>query len=104
MAFGFPAYHTEELSNTSGPPFRKAVTEAIRALGWSVREESDEAIRVATSLNIWSWGEQVCVQFHSRGATVTSRCALFTQCVDWGKNKSNVRKFLGEFRKHAKIG
>jgi hypothetical protein len=99
MAFGFPAYHTEELSGTPDAPFREAVLNAVRALGWSPQKKSEDAITASTSINIWSWGEKVTVEFHREGATVTSRCAMFTQCVDWGRNKSNVRKFLAEIRK-----
>ncbi len=94
MAFGFPAYHTEEITCTPGSAFQDAVCEAIRCLGWSVRSESGRMITASTNTTIWSWGERVVVHFHKRGATVTSRCALVTQCVDWGKNKSNVRNFL----------
>ena len=33
--------------------------------------------------------------------SVTSKCALPTQCFDWGKNKANVIKFLVEFSKRV---
>ena len=95
MAFGFPAYHTEELEYTGSiPAFRECVAVAIRSLGWSVQDESDTELTASTSVSLWSWGERITVRFHKGGASVTSRCALFTQCIDWGKNRQNVQKLL----------
>jgi len=100
MAFGFPAYHTEELTGTPGPVFRNALLEAIHALRWSVRDETETEITASTGVSFWSWGEKILVRLHEHGATVTSRCALVTQCFDWGKNRSNVRKLFAEFSAH----
>lgn len=96
MAFGFPAYHTEEIEKTvSSVGLREAVKQAVGSLGWSICNESATAITAATSVNVSSWGEQVVVQFHPDGrASVTSRCTLVTQCLDWGKNKTNVRALI----------
>jgi hypothetical protein len=95
MAFGFPAYHTEELEYTGSiPAFRECVAVAIRSLGWSLRDESDTELTGSTSVSLWSWGERITVRFHKGGASVTSCCALFTQCIDWGKNGQNVHRLL----------
>jgi hypothetical protein len=103
MAFGFPASHTERYSpGTATPDLRRAVRETFIALSWSVREETPDGIVASTSADLRSWGEKVFVDFPPDDAiSVTSKCALPTQCLDWGKNKANVRKFLAEFDKHA---
>jgi hypothetical protein len=103
MAFGFPAYHTEELKYTeSAPSFRAYVANAIRSLGWSVRHESDTELTASTSVSLWSWGERITVKFHEGGASVSSCCALVTQCIDWGKNRQNVHKLLAAVAQAAR--
>ena len=42
-----------------------------------------------------SWGENVSVHVDDTGTVqVTSECSMPTQLVDYGKNKSNVTRFL----------
>jgi hypothetical protein len=103
MAFGFPAYHTEALDQIgSGAGVRSAVKKAIRSLGWSIREESSDAITASISINWWSWGERVVVRFlPGGGLSVTSKCALPTQCFDFDKNKANVKELLVAIKKSA---
>jgi len=100
MAFGFPAYHSEEFDELdSGVDVRHLVKQAIRSLGWSIREETDEAITVLICTNWLSWGERVVVSFMPGGGLwVTSQCILPTQCLDWGKNKANVRQLIAAIR------
>lgn len=103
MAFGFPAYHTERYSaGATTPDLRKAARETLAALSWSLREETHDEIIGSTGINIRSWGEKVLIHISpDNSITVTSKCALVTQCLDWGKNKANVDKFMAEFRKHV---
>jgi hypothetical protein len=104
MAFGFPAYYTERYSAAAdkSADLSVAVRAALNALSWSIREEASDQIVASTGVNIRSWGEKMFVRFlPDRSISVTSKCALPTQCIDWGKNKANVRKFLDEIRKHA---
>ena len=103
MAFGFPAFHTERYSaDATTPDLRKAARETLLALAWSVREETHDGIIGSTSINILSWGERVFINFSpDNSVTVTSKCALWTQCLDWGKNKANVAKFMSEFRRQV---
>ena len=99
MAFGFPAYHTERYSAAVGNPadLRTAVRATLNALSWSVIEERSDQIVAGTSMNMRSWGEKVLVNFLPDSAiSVTSKCALVTQCFDWGKNKANVNRFMAE--------
>jgi len=96
MAFGFLAYHTERyLLPDSGIDPHELVVEALDRLRWSVTVESEGLIRASTRVNIWSWGERIVIEFEeSDTLIVTSKCALPTQCFDWGQNRSNVVKFL----------
>lgn len=104
MAFGFPAYHTAQYS-TKGDrksELHTAVHAALAALSWSVKEETVDGLLASTSINLRSWGERVLILFKSdHSISVTSQCALPTQCFDWGKNKANVKKFLAEIAKHS---
>lgn len=103
MSFGFPAYHTDRYSlGSPNTDIISAVRESIKSLSWSLREESKDLMVVSTSMNIRSWGEKVEINFlQDNSLSVTSKCTLFTQCFDWGKNKSNVTKFMSEIKKHV---
>ncbi len=103
MAFGFPAYHTKRytFSDPRRNP-REQVVEATAALGWSIKSESENVIRVAVGFNLWSSGERVTIVFDTPNAvTVTSKCLMPTQCFDWGKNKSNVQALLARLEKSS---
>jgi hypothetical protein len=103
MAFGFPAYHTDQYSAGTGKSadLRVAVRETLNALSWSLREEASDQIIASTSVNMRSWKEKVLISFFpDNSISVTSKCALPTQCLDWGKNKANVSRFMAEIRKH----
>jgi hypothetical protein len=53
-------------------------------------------------MNIRSWGEKLLISFlPDNSVSVISKCALPTQCLDWGKNKANVGLFMAEIRKHV---
>ena len=104
MTFGFPAYHTERYCAATGESadLRVAVRATLNALSWSIMEETSGRIIASTSVNIRSWGENILVSFlPDNSISVTSKCASPTQCVDWGKNKANVVKFMTEIRKHV---
>lgn len=95
MAFGFPAYHNEEINdipNEENP--RRLVKRALKQLGWSISRDEEDYIRASTTLSFWSWGERIEIELDDQSVQITSKCALATQCVDWGKNKSNVKKLV----------
>lgn len=100
MSFGFPAYHTEHVSCAPPASFRNLLDKTIRSLGWLVQYETEDNITASTGFSLSSWGEHVSVRYNSLGYTVTSRCILITQCFDWGKNKSNVRRLISEINQH----
>jgi hypothetical protein len=81
---------------------REAVRETLAALSWSLREETADGIVASTSANLRSWGEKVVIAFApDKAVSVTSKCALATQRLDWGTNKTNVGTFLTELRQHV---
>ena len=100
MAFGFPAYHTENYSLNDGPSnLRATVKLALNAVSWSIRKESPDTIVASTSLSLLSWGERVIITFLSdESIAVTSECTWPIQCFDWGKNKANIKKIIAELK------
>jgi hypothetical protein len=96
MTFGFPAYHTQHFT----PPnpnydVRILVRQTLDVLNWRLREDTHGYVVASTGVNLLSWGERIIVEFHpDNSCSVTSKCSLPTQCFDWGKNASNVRKFM----------
>ena len=95
MAFGFPAYHTERYDAQHDIDLRSVAKETLAQLSWALRTEESMEILASTSLNLRSWGEKVTIKFEAdRSISITSRCALPTQCFDWGKNRANVVKFI----------
>ena len=104
MTVGFPAYHTERYSVGAGKSadLRVAVRATLKALSWSIREEASETIIASTSVNFRSWGEKVLISFlPDNSISVTSKCALPTQFLDWGKHEANVGRFMAEIRNHV---
>ena len=104
MAFGFPAYHTEHYSAGAGisTDLRGAVKSALTEISWSIREEASDQIIASTDISLMSWGEKVLINFlPDNSIFVISKCSYPLQCVDWGKNKINVEKFMAKIKKHA---
>ena len=104
MAFGFPAYHTEHYSAGAGisTDLRGAVRSALKEISWSIREEASGQIIASTNISLLSWGEKVLITFlPDNSISVTSKCSYPLQCVDWGKNKTNVERFMANIKKHA---
>ena len=65
--------------------------------GFKVEEANPDAgsLRARAGFSFRSWGESISVQVDDAGTVqVTSQCVLPTQFVDYGKNKSNVTRFL----------
>jgi len=103
MAFGIPAYHTEHYSVGAGASadLRVAIRAAIKALSWSIKEEVSDKIIASTNFNLRGTWEKVSISFLTDySISVTSKCSWPTQCIDWGKNKANVEKLIGEIKKH----
>ena len=96
MAFGFPAYHTELYkSDKDNIDLLNKIKEGIMSLGWKVSSQTSNKIIGSTSVSLMSWGEKLeIVKTDKNSCTITSKCSLPIQCVDYGKNKSNVMKLI----------
>ena len=97
MAFGFPAYHTELYTppDGHGRDLYTIVEQLIASRSWAIKERGPKRIKASTGLGFRSWGEHMFIDFLPNGKlSITSKCALVTQCFDWGKNQENVQQFI----------
>ena len=96
MAFGFPAYHEDEVSHkgVKANDLRRCITEALVELTW-IADEDDDLWFGNTGMNLLSYGETIRIERHAGGlVTICSECKMPTQCFDWGRNKRNVNLFF----------
>ena len=98
MAFGFPAYHRERVAlPATGGGAADIVLKTLTALSWQLRTQSPSQLLASTGMGLRSWGERIEIDLlPDNTLAITSKCALPTQCFDWGKNRANVRRFLAE--------
>ena len=68
----------------------------FRNLGWGY-SECPGFIKANVPLSLISYGEEVMVRFFQEGFAIESKCVFPLQLIDWGKNKSNVEKFLNMY-------
>jgi hypothetical protein len=103
MAFGFPARHSEDyVCEIPGANLRVLVRRALQVLAWSIKEESYGRIVASSSMNLVSWGEKIEIEFLSNTEiSVTSKCLLPTQWIDWGQNKRNIKKLIRKIEECA---
>lgn len=95
MAFGFPAYHEETITNVpSGVNIELSLLNTLRSFGWGPSFDNN-GITAATAGGSKSIGQKIIITLVAGGATkVRSECMLKTQCADFGKNQENVNKIL----------
>jgi hypothetical protein len=65
--------------------------------GFKVQEADPDAgsIKARAGFSFRSWGENISIHVDDAGTVqVTSQCWMPTQFVDYGKNKSNVKRLL----------
>ena len=91
MAFGFPAYHEEEVTIPAAIG-GVGLLAVLSQLGWTGGATGDgRAWRGSTGMSLASWGETIIIQWTSNSTVrVRSECAMPTQCFDWGRNKRNI--------------
>ena len=102
MAFGFPAHHSDRYSFKTDQvsDIHAIVRQSLAALSWNITGQTDRGITASAGFSLSSWNENVSIDFLSANSIrITSKCSLPTQCIDWGKNKANVEKFLAEIKK-----
>ena len=95
MSFGFPAYSNgSRHSNLDPQTLAEAVSETLRVLRWPYQNPSSNKFVASISVSLWSWGERLSVDItHDGTVTACGECAFPIQCIDWGRNGSNVRSF-----------
>jgi len=101
MTFGFPAHFSGSYLIKAGAAadFPVIVKQALDALSWTITGQSADHIDATVGFNMSSWGEKISISLMSDNAIyITSKCAWQTQCIDWGKNKANVEKFLAKMK------
>lgn len=102
MAFGFPAYHTEQVTIDNEKDAYAVVRNSLESLRWPVKSEYNGSLFAARQANLLSWGEDIQIRFlENNQVEITSKCKLFTQCIDWGRNKSNVLELLSEIQRQS---
>lgn len=98
VAFGFPAYHEEDVTFPM-PVTHEWVVYACQAarLGiatWGYGARGG-AWHIAPGPSLLSWGEKMTITpLAPNVVRVRSECGLPTQCIDWGKNAKNVRSLI----------
>ena len=98
MAFGFPAYHEEELI-TPFPISDEWIAHTAMSVGWEYHTRTPDprfgwVWRVGVTISVWSWGASLLIwPTGPQQVRIRSECALPTQCIDWGSNRRNVETF-----------
>jgi hypothetical protein len=98
MAFGFPAYHQEDVTFPY-PVTHDWIVYACQAAGLGVPRWGQGAMggmwHVSPGVSLMSWGETMTIApLAPNILRVRSECGMPTQCIDWGKNEKNVRKLV----------
>lgn len=78
-----------------------AARQAVKELGFTIKDESDNRFIVSTGLSIRSFGETVVVDVASGddGVRVTVASEAKAQLIDWGKSDENVDALLAKIDK-----
>jgi len=97
MTFGFPAHFADSRpSHLQHEELVLLVRAALNELGWPHEFASRSEVRASTS-SIRVLGEVLKIEILPDGVVmVESKCGLPTQCLDWGQNKRNVRRFIAQ--------
>lgn len=98
MAIGFSPKHilvitTEGFTNEQ---FIAIAVESARKLNWNISYISERGLIAYTKFSMSSYSEEVKLKIDNGIVTIKSECTG-TQIFDWGKNKRNVERFLGNF-------
>jgi hypothetical protein len=101
MAFGFPASYQVIFSDIpAGTDLGRSIGSALSRIGWNPTVEKN-TFKASTTLNMGSMGEKIIVEvLPNKSIKVRSHSSFFLLCLDMGKNKKNVEKFLQELPRH----
>lgn len=98
MAFGFPAYHNEQLKHHLTKELAESIAKkALLNLGFTELGIHDKAIDFKTQGTAMALAERILIYVGKTEIRVHSECLNPAQFLDFGKNKKNVEKVLEEF-------
>lgn len=97
---GFPAKYRSSYQTALGAHgAERIVAEAFEQLGWKYSVTGQGVFHGKVPLSGLSWGETLTVEILSGNIIeIESRCAW--QVIDWGKNKTNVNRFIGKLQQN----
>jgi hypothetical protein len=100
MTFGFPAHHGEVIDiEDDRVTARKAICQAFDELEWRYELIDVDNYRSWVRFSGESWEKKFEVSLLDDGMMkIVSTCRLPTQCLDFGKNRRNVERFLETFK------
>ena len=99
MAVGFPAKYSTRCNHSfkTYGAFSEAIKSVLEIKGWKLLKEDEGCHQIIAQIpasGSMTLGELCKIQFDTRQYIIESRCILFTQFLDFGKNKKNVKSFL----------
>ena len=99
MAVGFPAKYSTRCNHSfkAYEAFSEVIKNALEIKGWKLLKEDEGRHQIIAQIpasGSMTLGELCKIQFDTRQYVIESRCILFTQFLDFGKNKKNVKSFL----------
>jgi hypothetical protein len=96
MVVGLPAYAEEiRMLDADTNASKTAARNALSALGWEYEVLAFDTFVARVPTSLFSWGEKVTVKItKDRFIAVRSEGILFTQFIDWGKNRRNIKLFF----------
>src|SRR2546421_10382562 len=96
MVFAFPAYaeDRERFDGYRPADLALAAEETLDDLGWHISYADDERIEARTATGFWFFGDRMIVEVRKTTVWVRSECMMPTQCIDLGRNRQNVDRFL----------
>ena len=92
----FGQRHEEEFRYGDFPDdIREAIYDTLEELRWRIGREGDDYIEASIGISLLSYGEKLSVDFIGRNTLlIRSNSIMPLTVVDWGKNKTNVRRFI----------
>lgn len=106
MPLQFPARYSTQLSSElhNTELLKTVAVKTIQDCSWNMDQSVADTIQARTSFNLRSRGEAIEIEILSPSSLrITSKCAMPTQCFDWGKNRKNVEEFARYFETNATI-
>jgi len=97
VAVGFPpSFEDSRRFKLGERALLRAIEDTLDELGWQYSFPSRWRISASVPMTFFvSWGEKLQIDIEEDGrARVRSESIMLLAWIDWGKNESNVRRFL----------